>query len=450
MFGRSAIGTVDLLALALSIAAALGAPPSEAQDDPSNDSGFPRPFDVGVSYSRELYVDASARADGDGGKASPFKTIGAALAQARPGTRVRVAAGTYGAIGSMANLQGTAQAPIALVGDGEVVIETGGASVGLHLVDPRYVVIEGIAIRDAVPHGMNIDDGGSYASPASHVVLRNVSFSRIGNGGNNDCLKMSGVDDFFVENSRFSGCNQGEAIDMVGCHRGVVTGNSFADMPGTAVQTKGGSADVLIHGNRFTNVAQRAINAGGSTGKPYFRPLDAAHEAERIRMIANLVERSGSAPVVFSGCDACVFANNTIVHPGDYVARIVEENALRTPGTNGFFVNNIVVFEASGRRSYVDIGAGARPETFTFGWNLWHALDDASFAGPAYDRGLAAEQNAIVRQDPLLDADWRPRAGSPAVAAGRDVPQGLVVDFERREFGSPPTVGAFAGPAAHH
>jgi hypothetical protein len=53
---------------------------------------------------------------------------------------------------------------------------------------------------------MNIDDGGSYDSPASYVVLRNVSFERIGDGGNNDCLKLSGVDHFHVERSRFTGC----------------------------------------------------------------------------------------------------------------------------------------------------------------------------------------------------------------------------------------------------
>ncbi len=412
----------------------------------SSGSDFPRPFDVGATYSRSLYVDASARPDGNGGKDAAFQTIAAALGKAQPGTRVIVAAGRYGAIGTVVNLQGTAQAPIALVGDGEVIIEANGSSVALHLVDPRYVVIEGITIRDAVPHGMNIDDGGSYASPASHVVLRNLSFSRIGNGGNNDCLKMSGVDHFYVESSRFTGCNQGEAIDMVGCHDGVITGNTFADMPGSAVQTKGGSADVLVHGNRFTGIAQRAINAGGSTGKPYFRPIDAGHEAERIQIVANLIEASGSTPVTFSGCDACVFANNTIVDPGDHVARIVEENRTRVPGAGGYFINNIIVFEASGRRSYVDVGSGARAATFTFGWNLWHALDDPSFAGPVYSDGLPAEQNSIVGQDPRLDSSLRPLATSPVLAAGRAVPRGIAGDFERREYGSPPTIGAFAQP----
>ena len=430
----ASMGVLSLLATA--------ATPAQA----SADAGFPQPFDAGIRYDRESYVDASARLGGDGSKSTPFQTIAAALAAAQPGTRVRVAAGRYGAVGSVAGLRGTASAPIAIVGDGEVVIDTNGAGSALHLADPRYVVIEGLVIRNTVPHGINIDDGGSYESPAGPVVLRNIAFNRIGNGGNNDCLKMSGVDDFYIEGSRFTGCNQGEAIDMVGCHRGVITANTFADMPGTAVQTKGGSADVLIHGNRFTAIGQRAINAGGSTGEAYFRPIDAAHEAERIQMVANIIEGSGSAPVVFAGCDDCVFANNTIIDPGDYVARIVEENRSRVPGSNGFFINNIIIFKKAGLLRYVDVGRGAKPATYTFGWNLWHALDGEFDAGPAYGGGLPAERNAIVGRNPRLDADRRPLAGSPAIAAGREVPRGVPGDYGRQAYGSPPAVGAFAGP----
>jgi hypothetical protein len=220
----------------------------------ATDTVFPRPFDIGAKYSRDVHVDGKASPGGDGSATAPFRTIAEALSIAQPGTRVLVAGGRYGPVGSVRNLQGTADAPIALVGAGGVVIDTDGEGSGLHLADPQYLVIENIAIRNAFPHGISIDDGGSYSSPAHHVVLRGLSFSRIGNGGNNDCLKMSGVDDFYVEDSRFAGCNQGEGIDMVGCHRGTITGNTFADMPGTAVQTKGGSADVLIHGNRFVRI----------------------------------------------------------------------------------------------------------------------------------------------------------------------------------------------------
>jgi len=414
----------------------------------TNAQGLPAPFDAGVAYTRELHVDAAAPPGGDGSATAPFRTIAAALAKAGPGTRVLVAAGAYGAVGSVRNLQGTAAAPIALVGRGDVVIDPRGQGSALHLADPRYVVVEGIAIRNAVPHGMNIDDGGSYESPARHVVLRNVSFERIGDGGNNDCLKLSGVDHFHVEGSRFTGCNQGEAIDMVGCHHGVIAGNTFADMPGSAVQTKGGSSDVLIHGNRFLRIGQRAINFGGHTGTPYFRPLDSTHEAARIRALANVIEGTGGTPVVFSGCRDCVFANNTIVDPGDYVARIVEENRARGPGERGWFVNNLIVFERRRLREFVDVRDGARAATFTFGWNLWHARDDAGFRGPRYGGGLPPEQNGMVGRDPALDARRRPRPGSPAFGAGQTVPGGLPGDFDRRPYAEPPAIGAFSAPAA--
>ena len=397
-------------------------------------------------YARDLYVDAGSVENGDGTRGAPLKTIAAALARAEPGTRILIAPGTYAAVGSVVNLQGTPQAPIALMGRGSVIIDPQGTGSGLHLVDPRYVIIEGITVRNAVPHGISIDDGSSYDSPAQHVALRNITFSNIGNGGNNDCLKLSGVDDFRVENSRFSGCNKGEAIDMVGCHRGVITANTFTDMPGSAVQTKGGSADVLVHGNRFSRIGERAVNAGGMTGAPWFRPLTAKYEAENIRILANVIEDTGSAPVVFAGCNACVFANNTVVRPGDFVARIVQENRDRDPGGNGYFINNLIVFDSRKLREFVDVREGARPATFLFGWNLWRATDDAKFAGPVYEDGLPRERQPVVTPNPGLGGRFRPMPGSPAIAKGRDVPGGLTGDFDGRPYGQPPTIGAFAGP----
>jgi len=410
------------------------------------EADFPRPFDVGVHYIRDLHVDSSARPGGDGSREAPLQSVAEALRDARPGTRVRIAPGTYGPTGTVRNLQGTVRAPIAIVGEGEVVFTSNVRSAAMHLVDARHVVIQGITIRDTWPHGLNIDDGGTYASPSSHVVLRDVLVSRIGNGGNNDCVKMSGVDYFYVENSYFSGCNMGEAIDMVGCHHGVIARNVFANIPGNAVQTKGGSSDILIHGNRFRAIGQRAVNAGGATGEAYFRPTGAAHEAERIRIIANIIENTGGTPITFAGCQNCVFANNTIVAPGDRVARIVEENTARAPGSYGYFVNNVIIFETTGRDDLVDVGSGTLPETYTFGWNLWSAVDAPEFPGPRYRGGLPPERNAILAPDPGFGADWRPLPGSPAIGAGREVPGGLPGDFDRTRYETPPTVGAIADP----
>jgi hypothetical protein len=253
------------------------------------------------------------------------------------------------------------------------------------------------------------------------------------------------VDDFRVEDSRFSGCNKGEAIDMVGCHRGVVTGNTFSDMPGIAVQVKGGSAEVLIHGNRFSRIGQRAVNAGGMTGTPWFRPLAAKFEAEDVRILSNVIEDIGSTPVVFSGCNECVFANNTIVNPGDYLARIVQENRERDAGGNGYFINNVIRFDPGDLRDYVDVRPGTRPSTFTFGWNLWHSTGTRKFSGPEYGDGLPPEQHPIITTSPRLDAKLRPLPGSPALASGRPVPGGLAGDLDGSEYGTPPTIGAFSG-----
>ena len=410
---------------------------------PNPSGSFPVAFDVGATYTRELYVDAVAAPGGDGSAARPYTTIGAAIAQATAGTRIRIAAGTYGAIGTYSNLRGSATAPIALVGDGAVVIDTARSAQALHLIDPRYVVIEGITVQNTAPHGINIDDGGSYNTPAEYIVLRNVTFRDIGTGGNNDCLKLSGVDRFYIEGSAFSGCNQGEAIDMVGCHDGVIAGNQFSNLPVNGVQTKGGSADVLIHGNRFNDIVQRSINAGGSTGATFYRPSNTTHEAARIQMIANIFERSGNTPVAFVGCDTCVFANNTIVEPGTYLARILEENTTLGPSANGYFINNIVLLNSIGRGAVVNVGGNTQPTTYTFGSNLWFSLDDAGYTGPTLGGGVPAETGSLIQQNPQLDANRRPSSTSPAIGAGRTVPRGLVGDFDRRTYAAPPTLGAF-------
>lgn len=411
--------------------------------------GLPQPFDVGVTYSRELYVSPAGSDSNDGSMGAPLATIRAGLMRATPGTRVNVLAGTYAGGGSFANLAGQPGAPIALSGRPGAIIDGAGSSMALALSDARYVVLEGLTIRNTVPHGMNIDDVGAGA--AEHLVFRNLSFSAVGNGGNNDCLKLSGIDHFFVLGSEFSQCNQGEAIDMVGCHDGVIAGGFFHDIVVNGVQTKGGSADVLIHGNRFVDVAQRAINAGGSTGAQFFRPLTATHEAARIRVIANTFLRTGSTPVAFVGCDACVVAHNTIVEPSGYVARILEENTTVGPGSAGVFINNVVVFNrAQVNASFLNVGPSTQPGTFTFGSNLWFALDTPGFTGPTWtSTGVPAENNSVV-QDPLLlnraGGDYHLGGGSPALGRGRAVPGAPTVDFDGRAWASPPALGAFEGP----
>ena len=93
-------------------------------------------------------------------------------------------------------------------------------------------------------NGINIDDGGSYDTPAHHIILENVTILETGPKGNHDALEMSGVDHFVVRKCRFEGWG-GSGIDMVGCHNGIVEDCTFTGQPGfsqsNGVQLKGGN-----------------------------------------------------------------------------------------------------------------------------------------------------------------------------------------------------------------
>jgi hypothetical protein len=430
-------------------------PEPDPDPDPDPDltpAPSPDEFDFGAVYSHHLYVSPTGSdTAGDGSADMPFQTVAYAASNATPGTRINLQAGTYPADGTITNLHGTANEPIAIVANGNVVFDAAGATqVVLHFRDPRYVVLQGFTVQNTSLHGVNIDDGGSYDTPAEFVILRNIIFRNIGSGGNNDCLKMSGVDNFIITGSEFDDCANGEAIDMVGCHNGIVKENYFHNIPRNAVGTKGGSADILIERNRFSDVASRAINAGGATGLPYFRPIDAPYEAARIRMHSNIFERVGAfggASVAFTGCDACVFANNTIIEPQSNIARILQESqdARFIPSRNGYFINNLIVFNQADIGNYVGEGSFTAPETFTFGNNLWYALDNPGFSGPTYST-VPPETNSIIQQDPqinLAGEDYHISLASPAAGQGRSVPGTIDADYDGIAFDIPIDIGAY-------
>ncbi|MCC7382058.1 MAG: right-handed parallel beta-helix repeat-containing protein [Deltaproteobacteria bacterium] len=414
---------------------------------------IPRPIDEGVTYARTLHVATSGTPGGDGSSANPFDTLDRAASAATPGTRIRVGAGRYPAV-SLGRLSGEEGRPIALVADGQVVIDA-SSGVGISMSDGQWVVIEGFTIEGATVHGMNLDDDGTLDTPSHHLVLRGLTIAGAGSGGNNDCIKLSGIDDFWVLDSDVSGCNQGEIIDMVGCHRGVIHNNRFHDTVGSGVQTKGGSSDTLIHGNTFENIPGRAVNAGGSTGLAYLRPPDATYEAARIRVIANVFVGSGAnggAAIAYVGCDGCVAAHNTVIAPRTWVLRILQENTAAgfVPSRNGVFANNVIVLNAADIRTIVNVGAGTAPETFSFRNNLWYALDQGAGWVPPISGGVPPETGSIVQVDPNMPGraggDYRLAAPSPAAGAGSALGFPLPSDREGRCYADPATLGAFEMP----
>ena len=420
-----------------------------------------RTFADGKTPQREIFVSAAGNNNtGDGSRNKPYQTVARALQGVRPNDAVRLLPGQYPGGISIGNVTGAEDAPIWIGGvPGEARPVISGASGGVLLNRVRHLVLENLEVTGATGNGINCDDSGDYANSNAtrFVVFRNLFIHDIGTGGNNDGLKLSGVNDFFVLDCQFARISAGgSAIDHVGCHRGVIARCSFTDC-GNGVQCKGGSEDIEIKWSRFQNAGGRAVNIGGSTGFTFFRPplsmTSANFEAKNIRVLANTFEGS-DAPVAFVGTVESVVANNTFVNPTRWVARILQETTSSggyqfLPCGNNEFANNLVWYRRSGLSTHVNVGANTDPGSFKFAHNLWYAHDQESNSRPSLP---VQETNGIVGLNPKFkDAaarDYQLASGSPAAGKGKKI-EILKADLLERCYADPPSIGAFeANPPA--
>src|SRR5262249_8299152 len=153
----------------------------------------------------------------------------------------------------------------------------------------------------------------------------------IGPKGNRDGIKLSGLEDFTVQDCVLERWGDGgSGVDMVGCHRGRIADCTFRQGGADAVQAKGGTAGIRVEHCRFEDYGERGINIGGSTGLEFFRPplktfpTDGRYEARDIRVEENLFV-GGMAPVAFVGVDGAVVRRNTIYRPQRWALRILQE-----------------------------------------------------------------------------------------------------------------------------
>lgn len=378
--------------------------------------------------------------------AGGYSGLEAAAAAAQPGDTIMFLAGTHAGGAYVSELQGNAQAWITIMGDpgGVTLIEGGGSA--FQLSDPAYLRITGLVFDAQTGNGVNIDDGGSFDTPAHDILIEQCTWRGIDATGNNDQLKMSGVDNFTVRHCSFrDGSPGGSMIDMVGCHFGNFEDNRFENAGSNCIQAKGGTHRIRITRNLFLGGGQRAINIGGSTGLPYFRPQDANYEAAEISIWANIFT-GAIAPVGYVGAVRCEVVNNTIYMPEKWAVRILQEttDARFLQCGENTFVNNLVVLDNRAAAPTFNIGPNTRPETFVLMNNLWYNTEDPGWNGP---NAPVTDLHIILGRDPLLtapalrDGNFLPQAGSPAIAAGTGHTEQLL-DFYGRSFRAIPTIGA--------
>lgn len=378
------------------------------------------------------------------GTSQSFSTIAAAANIAIPGDSIVcfdpvIQGGMF-----LSNLQGNDKQWIYLLAAENTDVVIRGGSNSLQFSDAAYLHIEGFVIERQTGNGLNIDDGGSYDTPSHHIRIVHCTIRDINATGNNDLLKLSGIEDFEIKDCIFSnGSMGGSGIDMVGCHRGKIDGNSFQNMGTNSIQAKGGTSDIDIVRNTFENGGARALNLGGSTGLAFFRPQDATAEAERIKVIANVIQGSEAA-IAFVGCRNVDVSNNTILFPRKWILRILQEtvdpNRFLPCGDNRFY-NNIVVIDQNVTIE-ANIGPNTAPETFGFDNNLWWKTSNPNWNGP----NLPGLVRGSIIADPMISQNSTYQIGSdsPAIAVG--LPYGnTVLDIEGQPFNDPPSVGAYEG-----
>lgn len=341
----------------------------------------------------------------------------AAVAQARPGAHILIEPGDYAGL-YVTDLHGSSGSPILIAGADPAHLPRFTAPIQFQRAS--YIEFRDFAIAGASGNAIGVDDGGIREKPTNHITLRNLRIADVPGDGSNG-IKMAGVDDFRIENctvERWGGC----AVDLVGCHRGLVEGCHFEKGGGLGVQAKGASSDVTVRRCSFVDAGGCGVNLGESTGIPFFRPplekiaAGSRYEAKNI-VVEGCTFLRGRAAVAFIGVDGATVRFNTIVDPEAWVIRILQETTTPdfVPCRNGVFEDNIVQFTSTlWAEGGVNIGPGTAPQTFRFTRNWWFCVDKPDRSKPNLP---TPEKDGGIGRDPEMSG-MAVKPGSPASNVG--------------------------------
>lgn len=197
-----------------------------------------------------------------------------AIAAARPGDTIRLAAGRYAAV-AISDRSGTAQAPITLIGPPEAVIDGGSATGGyaLHLQDAGFWQLSGVTVTGG-GKGVVVDHG-------QHNLLDSLDIGRTGDeavhvraSSSDNTLQRSTVHDTGLAQPGF-----GEGVYLGSARsnwpsvsagqpdlsmRNRIVDNTFRAITAENVDVKEATAGALITGNRFDGSAISGANYADS------------------------------------------------------------------------------------------------------------------------------------------------------------------------------------------
>jgi polygalacturonase len=261
-----------------------------------------------------------------------------------------------------------------------------GGNQGWHFSRCAQLTVRNLRISGQSGNGINLDDAAPDRGAVPGITLENLHISDIGPVGNFDAIKCSGLTGLTIRDCQISGWG-GQAIDLVGCQKVRISNCRIVGKPGfsqhTGPQFKGGCEDVTLEDCELVDAGPRPIQAGGSTGLEFFRPLGAKFEARRIIIRNNRID-GGQSACAFTGVDGAEFSGNTITRPGKWIFRILAETTGDgfAPTRNVHITNNTITFRRAEVTTELNIGPHTAPETFVFADNLWYAEDRPEASKP--------------------------------------------------------------------
>ena len=208
--------------------------------------------------------------DGGGTDVATADQLTAALAAAKPGDLIRLAAGDYAGHFTLATA-GTAGAPITLCGPRTAVLD-GGDENGytLHLDHADYTRVAGLTVRGG--------QKGVMVDASSHVVVDGIAVTEVGEEavhlrrGSSDnvvrgtVIRATGLrtkkfgEGIYVGSAKSNWCTYSDC-QPDRSDRNVLEGNDIAETTAESVDIKEGTTGGTLRGNTFSGVGMSAADA---------------------------------------------------------------------------------------------------------------------------------------------------------------------------------------------
>ena len=399
----------------------------------------------------------------------PGDSLAAVFADAQPGDRIVVSAGTHVQTGNLViDTSGTAGEWIEIVAatGATPVIDLNGA--GEFRISGSYVSLQGVDIRNGGGNNLHIAPGTEDVHHV-HVAGTIIHDLAWGPGAaikvNRNNPADAAVGTICIENNDVSEAIDNAVIDGVGVAGAVITGNDIHDNDtgSHGIFFKGGSSDIVIEGNVVRGIrGNAALQLGGNTGASFWDP--GYPDWEGVNQIArnNLIADFDDSAVEIRGVDGAYVYNNTIVAQTSFAIFRLQGGNNATGGASGndnVHISSNLVIGTGGDPQYARNDAG--DTTITFGPQLWAGVFHNSGSGtagiPTFPQPgdvVAGSGTGVVVTPTVAGltslndaaARYTPQPSSPALGAA-EVLADVVVDFlgsARSSIG--PTIGAIENP----